>query len=237
MKSINRANLSCNIHRVVIKLGSLAVTKEDGDIKLDNLKSFVEDIAALKKSNPKTEIVIVTSGAVNAGKSFLALDDLTSNKEMAIKQAAAAIGQPLLMHVYSELFKGQQLTVAQILLIHDDIKNKVRYLNTKNCLQNLMQNNIIPIINENDTVSFEEISVGDNDNLAIMIAELISADLILFLTEADGLFTKNPKEDGAKKFETVALESFNIDEIDLSTKTSVGRGGMRSKFESIRKVN
>ncbi len=232
-----RPELSGTINRIVIKLGSLSVTHEDGKLNLTNIKSFVEDIGQLLQTNPNSEIIIVTSGAINAGKPFLNYNSSAEKKEIRFKQAASAIGQPLLMHTYAELFKEQNLSVAQILLIHDDIKNKERYLNTKNCLQTLMQNKIIPIINENDSVSFEEISVGDNDNLAIMVAELVNADLLLFFTEADGLFTKNPKELDAKKFETIISENFKVDDIDLSTKTSVGRGGMRSKFDSIKKIN
>ena len=151
--------------RVVIKVGSLAVTDEKGG----------------------------SSGAINSGRSLIQRPE---EKKMMIsfQQAAAAVGQPLLMKSYVDALHAHNAHCAQILVTHEDFKERKRFLNIRNTINQLIDNNILPIVNENDTVSYEEITVGDNDQLAVMMAEASDAEKLILLSEADGLFNKNPKE-------------------------------------------
>ena len=138
------------------------------------------------------------------------------------------------MHAYQKALEGQKLTSAQVLLTHDDLKNKTRYFNIKNNVQTLLSNGVIPILNENDSVSFEEITVGDNDQLASMVSVLMEADLLLLLTETDGVFDKDPKDETASQIPQIPFED-NFKHIKTLSKSEVGRGGMKTKLEAVRK--
>jgi glutamate 5-kinase len=176
----------------------------------------------------------VSSGAINSGSSFIAPIE---EKKMMIsyQQAAAAVGQPLLMKAYIDAFALTGSNCAQILVTHEDFKERRRFLNIRNTINHLLENNIIPIINENDTVSFEEITVGDNDQLAVMITEATDAEILILLTQADGLFNKNPNDSDAIRFEVVDFKD-NFSGVKFATKTSVGRGGMDTKLKAVRKL-
>ncbi|MEQ1664644.1 MAG: glutamate 5-kinase, partial [Bdellovibrionales bacterium] len=191
-----RSEIKVKSKRIVIKLGSLSVTNETGTFRADKITEYAHDIAQLKKMG--FEVIVISSGAINSGKHFLkkSSDKLNSLSQL---QASSAIGQPLLMHEFYKSFHKLELCTAQVLLTHDDIKDSTRYLNLKNTLDALLQNNIIPIVNENDSVSFEEISLGDNDQLAAMVSEVIDADALLLLTESDGLYSADPSQDKTAK--------------------------------------
>ena len=172
-----------NRKKLVIKIGS-SLLVEDGKLREKWLKNFTTNVANLVKEN--FQITIVSSGAIALGRGFLKV----ANKKLSLeeKQAAAAIGQIQLMSFYRDFFAKLNLHVAQILLTAADCNSRERYLNSKNTIDTLLKNNIIPIINENDTVAVDEIKIGDNDRLAARVAQMISADIMILFSDIDGLY-------------------------------------------------
>jgi len=186
--------MSSNAHkRIVIKLGTSTLTAGTPNLSPARIVEIVRQVANLHEEG--FEMVIVSSGAMAAGKERLAFPQLP--KEIPVKQMLAAVGQPRLMALYEQLFGLYQLTVAQVLLTRIDLADRRRYLNSRNTLTALLNQRVIPIINENDTVATEEIRVGDNDNLSALVANLIEADLLIMLTDQPGLFTADPKKDSS----------------------------------------
>ncbi len=222
-----RSDFHSKPKRIVIKVGSSSVSKEDGTINKAFLSKLSKDIAYFRKN--KIEIILVSSGAINTGRQVI---DPGKKKEIATQQALAAIGQPLLMAEYHKVFLKQKLILSQNLLTHEDLRNKKRLMNTRNCLFKLLNNGVIPIINENDSVSFEEISSGDNDQLAVLVADAIDADCLVLLTEADGVYLENPgKSKPLKKIKY--NEKFEVPNFG---KTKPGRGGIQMKITAARKL-
>lgn len=219
-------------HRIVVKVGSLAVTDEKGGVSPTKVKSIVADLFELKSQGHLP--ILISSGAINTGRVFVQKPD---EKKMMIsyQQAAAAVGQPLLMKAYIDALSEHSWPCAQVLVTHEDFKERKRFLNIRNTINRLLENGILPIVNENDTVSFEEITVGDNDQLAVMMTEASDAEKLILLSEADGLFDKNPKEAGAKRFEEIDFKD-DFSSVTIATKTSVGRGGMDTKLKAVRKL-
>lgn len=218
--------------RVVIKVGSLAVTDESGGVSASKIESLVKELKRLEEKGYAP--ILVSSGAINSGRHLVKKPE---EKKMMIsfQQASAAIGQPLLMKAYVDAHEKHNAHCAQILVTHEDFKERKRFLNIRNTINRLIENNILPIVNENDTVSFEEITVGDNDQLAVMITEATDAEKLILLTEADGLFDKNPKESDAKRFDVIDFKD-NFSGVKFAAKTSVGRGGMDTKLKAVRKL-
>lgn len=218
--------------RIVIKVGSLAVTDETGGVDPNKISDIVQELEHLKAKGFSP--ILVSSGAINSGRSFI---NRPEEKKMMIsfQQAAAAVGQPLLMKAYVDALTKHGAHCAQILVTHEDFKERKRFLNIRNTINRLLENNILPIVNENDTVSFDEITVGDNDQLAVMITEATDAEKLILLTEADGLFNKNPKEHDAVRFDVVDFKD-DFSGVKFAAKTSVGRGGMDTKIKAVRKL-
>jgi glutamate 5-kinase len=210
--------------KILVKLGSSSITDGKG-IDLEKLQNILGDIVNLKQESH--EVIIVSSGAIATGKHFVKAYDKTL---IHSQQAASAIGQPLLMNEYIKYFSGKQLACAQILLTHEDFKRRISYFNCQKMLTHLLHNNIIPIINENDSVSFAEITLGDNDQLAGYLALMLNVDHCLFLTEADGLLDANKNTIS----EVSSEENFSF--IRYHKKTSTGTGGIQNKLEAIRKI-
>jgi glutamate 5-kinase len=216
---------------LVVKLSSLAVTTEDGKIHKKQMKAILSDLAQLSQKH-KYKIVLVSSGAINAGKNSLKAKDYNS---ISTLQACASIGQPILMHEFQKVLKTHELQCAQVLVTHEDLKNKKRAHNIRGTLLKLLDEGIIPIINENDTVSFDEITVGDNDQLSAMISNLLGIKTLIMLSTPNGLYDKDPKDPTAKHYPLIKYdESFNS--LNLSNKSSAGRGGMKTKLQAIRKL-
>lgn len=218
--------------RIVVKVGSLAVTNESGGVSLSKINHIVEELKTMISLGHQP--ILVSSGAINTGRSLIKKPE---EKKMMIsyQQAAASVGQPLLMKAYIDLLASHGHHCGQILVTHEDFKERKRFLNIRNTINQLIENNIIPIVNENDTVSFEEISVGDNDQLAVMIAQATDADKLILLTEADGLYNKNPKEPDAIRFNVIDFKE-DFSSVKIASKTSVGRGGMDTKLKAVRKL-
>ncbi len=221
-----------NLKRIVVKIGSLGVTEESGGVSEKKIHHLLHDLYQLKEAG--YEIILVSSGAINTGR---ALVKKPEEKKMMIsyQQACAAVGQPLLMNAYQKILSLWAWPSAQVLVTHEDFKDRSRFLNIRNTILRLLENGILPIINENDTVSFAEITVGDNDQLAVMVTEATDADGLILLTEADGLYDKNPKEADAKRFDTVHYTD-DFSSVKIAAKTSVGRGGMDTKLRAVRKL-
>ncbi len=218
--------------RLLIKVGSNVVTKDNGRCDLRNMRVIVEDICELIDAG--FEVVLVSSGAVSIGKEFL--NKLIPREgRVDLQQSASSIGQPKLINKYSQLFEEHQHVCSQILLTHDDLRVRKRFLQAKQTIEVLLKNKITPILNENDSIAYLENTVGDNDHLAAASAQMINADAIIIITSAEGLYDKNPEEEGAKLIKTVDYGQ-ELGHIDMTSKTNVGRGGMESKIQAILKV-
>lgn len=218
--------------RVVVKVGSAVLNGRQGlDCAL--LQTLAEDLSALGRQG--REVILVSSGAVAAGRMGLGLG--TRCLGLKEKQAAAAVGQSSLMQAYENAFAGHGKKVAQLLLTHDDFSKRDRYLNVRNTLFTLLDWGILPIVNENDTVSVKELRFGDNDTLAAMLASLIDADVFVCLSEVDALYTANPVGNPeARPVQTVARVDASIEAMAGDVAGALGSGGMQSKVQAIRMV-
>lgn len=216
-----------NAHVVVVKVGSRVLLLPDGRLNYPQIAHLVEQISHLQKAGRK--VIFVSSGAIGAGMEALSLKKRPT--ELPMLQAAAAIGQLRLMRAYEDLFGGFSQLVAQVLLTHDDLKNRTRHLNIKHTLKALMENNIIPIINENDTVSVDEIKFGDNDVLASLVAMLIEAKALVLLTTADGFMIKDEFGDSSILSHIYELNADVLKHIE-EHKVGLSVGGMKSKLEA-----
>lgn len=221
--------------RVVIKVGTSTITYDNGRFNLTNLEHLCRSIA--NQMNQGREIILVSSGAIGVGVGRLRLSQKPST--IRDKQAIAAVGQCELMSMYSRLISDYNYTVAQILLTKDDIDDPITRENICNTFQALLEKEIIPIVNENDTVSTREIyhngTFGDNDSLSAIVAGLIGADLLIILSDIDGLFSQDPRtHDDAQLINTVGEITAEIEEIAGGEGSNRGTGGMRSKIVAAR---
>lgn len=220
--------------RIVIKIGSSSLQHaETGDldyVKLEKLVRFLCDIR-----NQGKEVVLVSSGAIAAGRNAMRLSsraDINGDSPIAVKQACAAVGQAKLMMVYQKLFSEYNHIAAQILMTKNTIVDDLNRFNAYNTFKELLKLGAIPIVNENDTVATYEIEIGDNDTLSAIVAALIEADLLILLSDIDGLYTDDPRKNPNAEFiETVACLDENIMKMGRSTTgSSVGTGGMGTKL-------
>ena len=212
--------------KIVIKIGSNSIVdSKTKKIKSKWLDSLCKDIAGLNKTK---KIVIVCSGAIALGSKSISNSQL---RKLEDKQAAASVGQIELAHQWRNKLGKYKIGVSQILLTLDDSEERRRYLNARNTISSLQSKNIIPIINENDTVATEEIRYGDNDRLAARVAQMIEADLLILLSDIDGLYEGNPKKErGAKKISEVFKIDKKIDELANYQSSELGSGGMATKI-------
>lgn len=224
-----RKDLRRRPRRVVVKLGSSAVTRDKGGVDFDKLHNVLTDVSYLLSRG--LQVTVVSSGAIHTGRAFLK----TRKTDISTLQALSAVGQPMLMSAYHDFFAKRGYQCAQILLTHEDFRSPVRYKNAQNTLKRLLENGVVPILNENDTVSNEEITVGDNDQLAAMTCEMIRPDLLVILTGADGLFDRNPDDPGAALIRHVAFGE-RLGHVTTDGRSRVGRGGMGTKLQAVHKV-
>ena len=217
--------------RITIKVGTSTLTHPTGRLNIRHVEELCKVISDVK--NAGHEVILVSSGAIGMGVGKLNLSERPS--DMAGKQAAAAVGQCELMYVYDKLFQEHNHTVAQILLTGEDLRDERRYANFSNTLDRLLELGALPIINENDTVSTEEIAVGDNDTLSAMVAVSVKADLLIVLTDIDGLYTADPRHNPDA---TLISEVREITPAMLSGAggggTSLSTGGMATKLTAAR---
>jgi glutamate 5-kinase len=215
----------------VIKVGSSTLTTEDGHPNPEYIRSLAADVLELKSNGYSP--ILVSSGAISAGMQALKLSGRP--RTIPQKQAAAAVGQGLLMHLYSTVFERLGITVAQMLLTKDDLNDRKRYINSRNTLNALIKMGAIPIINENDTVAVDEIRVGDNDTLAAMVAAQADASALVILSDVDGLYTHNPNEQpDAKIIRVIEKVDRRIEGLAGGVGSAFGTGGMRTKINAAR---
>ena len=237
MKSMNINDFK----RIIFKFGTNVLRNDDKEISLSRIYSFIEDISKLHKAGK--EIIIVTSGAVGLGAKKLNVD---SSESLSIKQACAAVGQSQLMSIYEDGFNKYSINTAQVLLTEDDLSNRIKYLSLNNVLNTLLGLNVIPIINQNDTVSTTEleesgcplygVSFSDNDKLSALLASKLDADLLIILSDIDGLYDANPKENPDAKLISEVKELTAEIEGYAQSASKGGRGGMITKLQAAKVV-
>ncbi len=222
-------------HRIVIKIGSsLLIDPTKDAVNSEWLDLLIQDIVALHRAGK--DIIIVSSGAIALGRCVLNLSK--SNTLLQQKQAASAVGQIQLMHAYHNILHQYGIVAAQVLLTIDDSENRRRYINARNTLKTLFEKRAITVVNENDTVATSEICVGDNDRLAARVAAMSSADLLILLSDVDGLYSSDPCLDPHAQFIPI-VEEVTPKEIAMAggVMTDVGTGGMVTKIQAARIVN
>ncbi|MGB1158229.1 MAG: glutamate 5-kinase [Porticoccaceae bacterium] len=217
--------------RLVIKVGSALLTNDGTGLDTAAIDSWVDQIAGLLDQH--RQVVVVSSGAIAEGLTRLGLE--TRPQSIHMLQSAAAVGQMGLIQTYESSFKRYRRQTAQILLDHDDMANRERYLNARGVIQTLLELNVVPIVNENDTVVTDEIRFGDNDRLAALVANLIDADMLIILTDKDGLYDADPDIDKNASLITQARASdTSLDAKAGGSNSSLGRGGMLTKLQAAR---
>jgi glutamate 5-kinase len=227
-----RQRLLAPVKRVVIKIGSGVITTPEG-LNFSQLEHLSEEMCRLHQDG--YEVIVVSSGSVAAGKKDLGISGRPHS--IPLKQAAAAVGQSRLMRSYRSVFRSRGENVAQILLTRDDLSNRRRYLNARNTIMTLLDYGIVPIINENDTVVVDEIRFGDNDNLSSMVASLVEANLLLILSDVDGLFDKDPsKYPDASLLHEVEHITPEVEAMAGETVTTLGTGGMVTKIKAAKRA-
>jgi len=215
--------------RIVIKVGTSTLTHKTGLLNIRHVEELCKVMSDLKNSGH--ELILVSSGAIGMGVGKLSLSSRPD--DMPTKQAAAAVGQCELMYTYDKLFSEYNHTIAQILLTGSDFSHEDRYLNFKNTMFRLLELGALPIINENDTIATEEIAVGDNDSLAALVAKGCEADLLVLLSDIDGLFSADPRKDkNAKLIEEVKEINGDILALAGGKGSALGTGGMLTKLRA-----
>ena len=213
--------------RIVVKVGSSLVTNEGRGLHEEAIAQWCEQLAALVKDG--REVVMVSSGAIAEGMKRLGW--ATRPKDISQLQAAAAVGQMGLVQMYETKLRDQGLTSAQVLLTHEDLAHRERYLNARSTLLTLLSHKVIPVINENDTVVNDEIKFGDNDTLGALVANLVDADLYVILTDQKGLFTADPRKDPEAEFvHTAKAGDPDLEKMAGGAGSSIGKGGMLTKI-------
>lgn len=226
----NRSQLASS-RRIVVKIGSSSLAYATGKLNLGGIELLVRQMADLH--NEGREVLLVTSGAIGAGAGKLGLG--RRPRSIPEKQAAAAVGQGLLMHVYEKFFAEYGVTVGQVLAAREDFADRRRFVNMRNTLCTLLRFGVLPVINENDTVAVDEIKMGDNDYLSALVAGLVNADLLLLLSDVEGLYTGDPGRDpAARLIPSVREITPEIEALGGGSGSSLGSGGMATKLAAAR---
>ncbi len=215
--------------RIIIKIGTSTLNYSTGKLNIEKIEFLVRELSDL--ANQGREIILVSSGAVGAGLERMKKQDRP--KTIPEKQALAAIGQGILMHLYEKLFAEYGQTVAQVLLTKENSRQYSQYINSRNALTTLLKMGVIPIINENDAVAVDELKIGDNDTLSAIVATLVDADALIILSDIDGLYTSNPHKDkNATLLSEVKHITPQIEEMAGGAGTDMGTGGMSTKIKA-----
>ena len=219
--------------RWVIKIGSSLLTNDGRGLDMDAIGAWVEQMVALRKAG--REVLLVSSGAVAEGMTRLGWNQRPH--ALHELQAAAAVGQMGLVQAYESRFQQFGMHTAQILLTHEDLADRQRYLNARTTLRTLLQLGVIPVVNENDTVTTDEIRFGDNDTLAALVANLIEADLLVFLTDQDGMYEQDPRSNpDAQLISDASADDVSLEQMAAATGGALGRGGMLTKVRAARRA-
>jgi glutamate 5-kinase len=219
--------------RIVVKVGTNVLTTGDGNLDLETLGNLVDQIAALQKEG--YQMLLVSSGAVGAGKSVFSFKD--NGDKIASRQVYSSIGQILLIHEYYQRFREHHIFCSQVLATKEDFRGKTHYANMSHCIENLLSQGVIPVINENDVVAIDELMFTDNDELAGLMAQMVKADKLIILSNVEGIFTGSPDHPESKIIPIIqAQEISTISEYIQEQTSSGGRGGMVSKFNTAKKA-
>ncbi len=228
---MNRRKKLKACHRVVVKIGTSTLTYSNGQLNLQRIERLVRELADLH--NRGMEVLLVSSGAIGVGATRMGYKKIP--RTMPEKQALAAIGQGALVQLYEKLFSEYNKTVAQVLLTRGDLDERLRYLNATNALLAILELGVIPIINENDTVVVEEIKFGDNDTLSALVASIVDADLLIILSDVDGLYDSDPRVNKDARLQTEVDEiTPMMEENSINRGSSFSSGGMLTKLKAAR---
>ena len=216
-----------NVQKIVVKVGTSTLTKSDGQLNIDKIKKIVLELSNL--SDKGYDVALVTSGAVGAGMGMLNMPERP--KTLSEKQAVSAVGQVSLMHLYQTLFQEYNKVIGQLLLTKGEFSDRRRYLNVRNVCNTFFDKKIIPVINENDAIVADELKVGDNDTMSALVSGLIDADLVIILSDIDGLYNKNPRKyTDAKLIELVGDITEDVKNMAGGEGSKFGTGGMITKI-------
>lgn len=213
--------------RIVVKVGSNVLTTADGRIDLTRISALVDQLVWLREQN--WQVILVSSGAGACGKTLLKTEDPLDSVEQ--RQLFCAIGQVKLMNLYFTLFREHNLHVGQVLTMKEDFEHDEQYNNLKQCMEVMLHNDVIPIVNENDTVCVTELMFTDNDELSGLVAKMMNAETLVILSNIDGLYDGNPSDPESKVIRTVKATD-DLSNVIQSSKSSAGRGGMQSKYHT-----
>lgn len=219
--------------RIIVKVGSNVITRDNGLPDYHRLEQLVTQLANIRERG--IEVILVSSGAVASGRSLITLKE--NKQPVTIRQLLSSVGQVKLINTYSKLFETFNMLCAQVLVTKEDFRDRVHYLNMKNCLNSLLQHNIIPVINENDVVSVTELMFTDNDELAGLIASMLNADALIILSNIDGIFNGDPKLHTSSIIEKIDKTTVDFSNVVKVEKSSFGRGGMITKASIAKKVS
>jgi glutamate 5-kinase len=217
---------------MVVKIGSNVLTQNDGLPDIARIKSITSQIAMLRDKG--IEVILISSGAVASGRSLINVPEKTD--AIAARQLLAAVGQVKLINSYSSAFHEHDMVCAQVLVTKEDFRDRKHYLNMKNCFHALLQNKVVPIVNENDVVSVTELMFTDNDELAGLVAAMLNADALVILSNVDGVFNGDPRKEGAQLIEEIRSRETDFASFVSPGKSQFGRGGMVTKSVMAQKV-
>jgi glutamate 5-kinase len=221
-----------NLKRLVIKIGSNVLAKSNEGLDVSRITKLTQQISALHKKG--IEVILVSSGAVASGRSLI---DLPEKMDVVSKrQILASVGQVKLLNIYSDLFGKEGLLCAQVLVTKEDFRDREHYLNMKNCIHALLQNNVVPVINENDVISVTELMFTDNDELAGLVSSMVDADKLLILSNIDGIYNGSPNDPSTTVIPVIEYGEKDAAEFVTTEKSNFGRGGMMTKFTMAQKV-
>ena len=217
---------------IVIKVGTSVITDEKGNLDLNSIQNLVAQISEVKKQG--TDVILVSSGAMGCGRAMLknAKEDTSSQRQLL-----AGVGQAYLMQTYSDFFGKHGFLCAQVLALKDNFYTREQYRNMRACFEEALKEKIVPVVNENDVISAKNLMFSDNDELAGLIASMLNSDALLMLTNVDGVYDKNPDDEGAQMLTKVEPGTFNMQECILSEVSKNGNGGMCSKCEIAQKIS
>lgn len=231
---VPRKKYFSHLRRIVIKVGTAVLTTEEGDLNQISIKKLAKEISKLNDLG--IEVILVSSGAIAAGKGMMPY--ISQTRDLATRQALAAVGQGILMREYANAFSSYNKKVAQVLLTYDSFSNRIKYANLKNALERLLEMNVLPILNENDSITSIHDSpeiIGNNDNLSALVASRLSADLLIILSDIEGLFSENPKKNkDALLIREVRDIAPELENKYVGKAGKHGTGGMRAKIKAAR---
>ena len=224
--------MSIKYRRVIVKIGSNVITRPNGLPDDARIAHLVNQLAQMKREG--VEVILVSSGAVASGRSLISVSE--KHDAVATRQLLASIGQVKLINTYSALFQKHDILCSQVLVTKEDFRDRLHYLNMRNCLEILLQHQVIPVINENDVVSVTELMFTDNDELAGLIASMLNAHALIVLTNVDGIYDGDPKLPGSSVVQVVDGSGIDVSSFVSSGKSQFGRGGMLTKSTIAQKV-